>query len=351
MEALVVHLKQHSPLLHFQYSHYGATLRVSEVKPKLDKFLKKKFPPDVWDRYKIKDTEALNYKLSISADEQDLDENVFMKISSDRNDQGKFETTSFPFVLINMGGKESKEELVNFSFYSKVTLTFLSKKEGLLKMIQPHLDAFFALHNFGNRQDKGFGSFYRLDADSSQFEKAIKESYKGGPIYKKEVSNASSFYDLFNSLEKDYKKLKSGKQGSLKEYAQKKGIEWEKTAIKNKQIGSNIPQNACYLRAVLGVTNAMPYPRKEQIVKIDSDEVKRFASPILFKIFNNAVYAFSQSEIPLPIERKKFTFSITDEDTGVPLKEAFNLSVPSFDLKNFMSYGFPKLGWKELKRK
>lgn len=348
MEALVVHLKQHSPLLHFQYSHYGATLRVSEVKPKLDKFLKKKFPPDVWDRYKIKDTEALNYKLSISAHGQKCE-----LMESIRDRKGKFVTRKFPFVLINMGGKESKEELVNFSFYSKITLTFLSKEEGLLKMIQPHLDAFFALHNFGNRQDKGFGSFYRLDADSSQFEKAIKEAYKGGPIYKKEVSNASSFYDLFNSLEKDYKKLKSGMRGTccLKKYAQNKGIEWEKTAIKNRQEGRDIPQKACYLRAVLGVTNAMPYPRKKQIVKIDSDEVKRFASPILFKIFNNAVYAFSHSEIPLPIKGKEFTFSITDEDTGVPLKEAFNLSVPSFDLKNFMSYGFPKLGWEELKRK
>ena len=34
-----IKLKQHTPLLHFQSNEEGATLRVSEVKPRLDKFL------------------------------------------------------------------------------------------------------------------------------------------------------------------------------------------------------------------------------------------------------------------------------------------------------------------------
>lgn len=29
-------LKQHTPIIHFQHDQYGATLRASEVKPKLD---------------------------------------------------------------------------------------------------------------------------------------------------------------------------------------------------------------------------------------------------------------------------------------------------------------------------
>lgn len=39
MKTLTVKLKQHTPLIHFQHDQYGATLRASEVKPKLDKFL------------------------------------------------------------------------------------------------------------------------------------------------------------------------------------------------------------------------------------------------------------------------------------------------------------------------
>ena len=32
-------LRQHTPIIHFQHHQDGATLRASEVKPKLDKFL------------------------------------------------------------------------------------------------------------------------------------------------------------------------------------------------------------------------------------------------------------------------------------------------------------------------
>ena len=42
MNKLVVKLKQHTPLIHFQHSQEGATLRASEVKPKLDKYIIKK---------------------------------------------------------------------------------------------------------------------------------------------------------------------------------------------------------------------------------------------------------------------------------------------------------------------
>ena len=34
-------LKQHTPIIHFQSEQAGATLRATELKPKLDKFLKK----------------------------------------------------------------------------------------------------------------------------------------------------------------------------------------------------------------------------------------------------------------------------------------------------------------------
>ena len=39
MNTLTIKLKQHTPLIHFQHDQEGATLRASEVKPKLDKFV------------------------------------------------------------------------------------------------------------------------------------------------------------------------------------------------------------------------------------------------------------------------------------------------------------------------
>ena len=39
MHKLEIKLKQHTPLIHFQHDQEGATLRASEVKPKLDKFI------------------------------------------------------------------------------------------------------------------------------------------------------------------------------------------------------------------------------------------------------------------------------------------------------------------------
>ena len=36
---LTFKLKQHTPIIHFQHDQHGATLRATEVKPKLDRFL------------------------------------------------------------------------------------------------------------------------------------------------------------------------------------------------------------------------------------------------------------------------------------------------------------------------
>ncbi len=49
MEKLVIKLKQHTPLIHFQHDQEGATLRASEVKPKLDRFILSKLGEEHYD--------------------------------------------------------------------------------------------------------------------------------------------------------------------------------------------------------------------------------------------------------------------------------------------------------------
>ena len=78
MHTLTVELEQHTPLIHFQHDQYGATLRASEVKPKLDKFILTKLGEGDYDTGKniAKDRgwlvgkgehPALNYKIKIEA--------------------------------------------------------------------------------------------------------------------------------------------------------------------------------------------------------------------------------------------------------------------------------------------
>ena len=70
-------LKQVTPMIHFQHDSCGATLRASEVKPKLDRYIKRKYlaeHPNMTDEEKkaykkwfIGETDALDYKMSIRA--------------------------------------------------------------------------------------------------------------------------------------------------------------------------------------------------------------------------------------------------------------------------------------------
>ncbi|MDZ4679328.1 MAG: hypothetical protein SGI94_02725, partial [Saprospiraceae bacterium] len=71
---LTIPLKQHTPLIHFQHEQAGATLRATEVKPKLDKYLiEHAFDSDAskYARFlvggKNAEHKALDYKLSVKS--------------------------------------------------------------------------------------------------------------------------------------------------------------------------------------------------------------------------------------------------------------------------------------------
>ena len=72
MAELKVQLKQHTPIIHFQHDQEGATLRASELKPKLDKYLIEKFEKENIDYKKWLigkgEHQALNYKVKIITD-------------------------------------------------------------------------------------------------------------------------------------------------------------------------------------------------------------------------------------------------------------------------------------------
>ena len=147
MKTLKVTLKQHTPLIHFQHDQYGATLRASEVKPKLDKYIITTVFGNNFQKVKnylkrssnISDSDletkfnngfrALDYQLKIVANEdQKLDvmlntkpkEVMEEQPNGSRRQVTKYLTEDFPMLLSNMGGKEDFSELTNLVLMIKI---------------------------------------------------------------------------------------------------------------------------------------------------------------------------------------------------------------------------------------
>ena len=146
MKTIEIKLKQQTPLLHFDPAK-GATLRATEVKPKLDKYLTKKLPE--LNAFKIPDTNALNYKMQITVPDSD-------KLLSLKD-----KLPMFPKIF-----SDSDSKLVSLS-KKPITIKLLiaGKLEDWIKSDNNELKLakwihnFFMKTNFGMRQTKGYGGF------------------------------------------------------------------------------------------------------------------------------------------------------------------------------------------------
>ena len=105
MNTLTIKLKQHTPLIHFQHDQEGATLRASEVKPKLDKFILKRLGLGNYqagiDAAKDRgwligrgDHPALDYKMGIKGHEIDN-----LNINERQEYKKKHEQKGKPFII------------------------------------------------------------------------------------------------------------------------------------------------------------------------------------------------------------------------------------------------------------
>lgn len=296
MKTLKVTLKQHTPLIHFQHNQYGATLRASEVKPKLDKFIisrefdnkyeeckkyligykfsqkkneeeriedEEKLNRDLKKKFQESNYRALNYKLTIHASGKPSP--IKMKPAKKGNTElDKLET--FPLVLSNMG--KNIKESVNFVQHDTIDVTFIIRSDELYTKLKDSIECFFALTNFGQRQDKGFGSFTVFPVEGSGKGKEVWTdelanklmpnntqyfSYKTVQKEKKLINK-----ELFEVIDYYWKLLKSGinytkriikenngkritierkkkeayKKAFLWEYLERNGVTWEKRKIK-----------------------------------------------------------------------------------------------------------------------
>ncbi len=363
MNKLTVTLKQHTPLIHFQHDQEGATLRASEVKPKLDKFILTKLGEGDYqqgintakeNKWLVGKGEhpALNYKMRI--ERTGYIDTVHLKVSSTYNKKKQcnifttkaIEKEEFPFLLANMGGKESEDELIDLSLSNNVTLTFNIISGEIKTQILQNIEQFFALNNFGQRQTKGFGSFSVIEIQDNEkkFPKTWNASAylpDGTPLMEFSIDkNESMFFQftLFKVLDFYWKCLKSGvnytkrivsnnniiiknRERYIKPYLyiylNNHKLTWEKRKIKNSfSLETTLPQRnietnmneVIFGRAMLGCPDKFEYriPTgqtkwndkkhkdveiiKEKLVTIENkkvsskqDLIDRIASPIMFK--------------------------------------------------------------------
>jgi len=179
-------LKQHTPIIHFQHDQDGATLRATEVKPKLDRFILMKLGKeedatltkneDIYMKglevakvngwiSKKNNKPALNYKFIVK---ESLNENMALRLEFEINQKEqdqekkwvvKRKNTNPAMILGNMAGKPSKKELKDLRLYDTINCEIFSYQTALITYLTNSIIEFFATLNFGNRSNKGYGSF------------------------------------------------------------------------------------------------------------------------------------------------------------------------------------------------
>lgn len=242
MEILKFSLKQHTPLLHFQPNEPGATLRASEVKPRLDRFIIEQEGNGEYDQVKNhvkdihkewfinKDVYALNYSLRIvthTGSNITIKEKKTPKVKYNKNTHEEeiyYNLYNFPLVLSNMGGNTDKNRLANFSYTEgPIDLIFIVKdiangeNSNLSAIIKKYIVLFFAQNNFGQRSSKGFGSFTVSEENEKDFFESdpfsfcyIKYNYNvGNRLHNFNLSDFMTLFTVIDFYWKKYLKMKS----------------------------------------------------------------------------------------------------------------------------------------------
>ncbi len=217
MHQLHFTLKQHTPIIHFQHTQDGATLRATEVKPKLDRFIieqceltemvtinniQKEVPKMEFRNLFIgggKHHLALDYKMRITG-EVGTDQTIFINYT--RTNDGKFRP-NFPTLFGNV--EESQKKV--FKLDRAVKLSIFTFRNELVEYIKKCIDQFFFENNFGFRQSKGFGNFSPKNYTPTTTE-AVHFSLK---YSESEYKNVFADIDLF------YRCLKSGLNIKIRE--------------------------------------------------------------------------------------------------------------------------------------
>lgn len=163
---------------------------------------------------------ALNYKMRISASERDTSVTLknmnYPLVLSTMGKEAKHIDLCFVKEDKNNGGKRIVELGIVISICVREedrTVVLGEKEKALRNLIESSIVEFFALHNFGQRSDKGFGSFTVADIDGVP-QGIITKYVKDAPNFKFDLRDGTPtherFLKLFSVIDFYWKVLKSG---------------------------------------------------------------------------------------------------------------------------------------------
>jgi len=369
---LTFKLKQHTPIIHFQHDQQGATLRASEVKPKLDLFIMKrilissgKHFPDHKVREEFKKIANKNWLVGRGkAEHVALD----YKIKINDVDSRPFNQRSFGNIKLITETIRDKKAISS----NEIIVNIICMDANLKKTVEGQLELFFLIENFGTRQNKAWGSFsHEATVDWIRAKSTLLDSELPVYVYRDAIpthnreTNTNSFYP--NVMDK-WRILKSGKnhevyyKSKLFKYLCENEIRWDKRWMKVKlkkrinsgllpyqlkanrtPTGFNQPNDCCtpidpcndnscnnqswqddsklnyeyrFGRAMLGLPEHIEFQAYApglnryiyQVIVKSIDGLERFKAPVTFKIFDDRLYAIAHE--PTNMYGKSFKFSI-----------------------------------------
>jgi hypothetical protein len=294
---LIIPLRQHTPIIHFQHEQAGATLRATELKPKIDRFIIHNYEQisdlapyqDLIVKYWISPNRQENnkpfnspYKLRVVGEvnsnerylaaarldfhqQKVLRDNKIIPLSgAPYFAQEKEINQLFEKGLVwdNRKNKEitaavalKKDKLNGISKWGIMAMknekstppAFFIQADSLnteiikvLAIVIPHV---LVCENFGTRQSKGFGCFSPMEMNEDEFEGILKKCFK---FTYKSNSTKNDLQAVFQTINNEYQVLKAGRIHG--KYAKSKlflhgvgslDIRWEKRKIKQ-EIQANL---------------------------------------------------------------------------------------------------------------
>lgn len=304
-------------------------------------------------------------------------------------------------------GKEKVDNILSsyketLFFSNPLKLRIICNSKELREEINKYIKPFFLLNNFGTRQSKGFGSFkidgnynvidiitkytqniyeikfikndtHYINDENTQIDNNLKHDkvnlkcledvnlvygfMKGGYNFTKTFDNKTKTM-IPSKTPKDYFK------GYIFKYFLVKHVDNDKAFIKQellklnsevKEENNSNPKEYKFVRAMLGLPGKIDFSSLNKSILIESrlKEIKRFMSPILFKVVDGRIFMIPQV-IPEVMKDCEFKFTaISNDDKGDKNENQIieNIkTVSDFDLIDFLDNFMKDFNDKESKK-
>lgn len=226
-------LKQLTPMIHFQYKQEGATLRATELKPKLDRF--------ILEMVEKSDSLVGKYDKKIITTLQDIKKNSKKYFLTSQNGERalRYKVRIFAKGKNKFSAVKKKTKIgayffvgddgKNYTLYDEVEVDILCFEDELCAVLEKFIPIFMAVTNFGFRQDKGFGHFavskvnsfeYGISRQGELIKEYIQLQNENSLLYSLKLKQSDNYEGILNVISNFNQRLKSGLSGEVndKEY-------------------------------------------------------------------------------------------------------------------------------------